>query len=160
MVDHICPKPGAVPFNEYQICVIEWFMKRSNSYLDYTQLSTAVSQHPEDCSPRRRWAGPRQAGCQASRQARAGACALPLKGAGHSPLPPPLPVCYLPSCLEGRLPPWPPQNRPLTLSPRPPQMSQALQHMSVWAHRLYNNYTVSAIDISEMRPERDLIDVI
>jgi hypothetical protein len=51
-------------------------------------------------------------------------------------------------------------NRPLTQSPCLPQLSQALQHMSVWAHRLYNNYTVSAIDISEMRPERDLIDVI
>jgi hypothetical protein len=83
MVDHICPKPGAVPFNEYQICVIEWFMKRSNSYLDYTQLSTAVSGHPEDSSPRRRGAGPRQAGWQASRQARAGACALSPEGAGR-----------------------------------------------------------------------------
>lgn len=39
---HKCPEPGTVFWDVYSICVIEWFMKRSNCYLDYDQLKPAV----------------------------------------------------------------------------------------------------------------------
>lgn len=40
--DHRCPEPGTVFWDVYSICVIEWFMKRSNCYLDYADLKPAV----------------------------------------------------------------------------------------------------------------------
>lgn len=44
--DHKCPEPGSVFWDIYSICVIEWFMKRSNCYLDYADLKPAVGGGP------------------------------------------------------------------------------------------------------------------
>lgn len=38
---HKCPPQKDLPFSD-QTCFIEWFMKRSNSYLNYTQLKSTV----------------------------------------------------------------------------------------------------------------------
>lgn len=43
LVHHKCPETGTVFWDVYSICVIEWFMKRSNCYFNYDQLKPAVS---------------------------------------------------------------------------------------------------------------------
>jgi hypothetical protein len=41
--EHKCPQLGTVGIKDiYQSCVVEWFMKRSNAYLEYEQVKQAV----------------------------------------------------------------------------------------------------------------------
>ncbi|KAL6768805.1 hypothetical protein ACKKBF_B16290 [Auxenochlorella protothecoides x Auxenochlorella symbiontica] len=78
--DHRCPEPGTVFWDVYSICVIEWFMKRSNCYLDYADLKPAIDQ--------------------------------------------------------------------------------AVNHMQLWRHKLDSAYTINAYDLTDLQPDRDLLDLI
>lgn len=51
---------------------------------------------------------------------------------------------------------------PPPLPPFPPtaQIDQAVNHMQLWRHKLDSAYTISAYDLTDLQPDRDLLDLI
>lgn len=174
----MCPAFGTVDFNEYQVCVIDWFMKRSNAYLNVTQLQEAV-RHPPTCPSDRsgREAGgggetsaPRTAaGLLCPRPCQARSRRLPCLGTPQAPL------CGT----TGVHPRWPPCHaahatlaRPRRLPCRPShsclpsphthgcaQVAVAIEHQKVWHGRLLPRYAVEQLDLGE-RSDKDMLDVV
>lgn len=42
----------------------------------------------------------------------------------------------------------------------PPQIDQAVNHMQLWRHKLDSAYTINAYDLTDLQPDRDLLDLI